>query len=391
MTLHPPRAPRRVRRTVTVDDVRAAARRRVPRAVFDFVDGAAENERTLARARRGFDEVTFLPDVLRDVGEVDTLTRIGQCGSRLPIAIGPTGYTGLFHPDGELAMARAAHTEGIPYTLSTMGTRGISEIRHALPDASLFFQLYFWRDPARTAELIAEARDQRMDALVVTVDMPVGGARLRDLRRGLRMPPRITLPLLIDGALHPSWAWGYVRRPPQFVSLAPGGSRSISEVADLMFDPSATLASLETVRSLWPGRLIVKGVLTARAAAEVVSAGADEVLVSNHGGRQLDRCPTSLECLQAVRDRLGPDVPVHLDGGVRDGADVAAALALGADSAWLGRAPLYGLMAGGEAGAAHVLRMIGHQLVATMRLLGARTLPELVGHATLGGTLREHP
>lgn len=391
MTPRSPRAPRRVRRAVSVDDVREAARRRVPRAVFDFVDGGAENERTLVRARRRFDDVTFLPDVLRDVAEVDTVTRIGDRVSRLPLAIGPTGYTGLFHPEGELAMARAAHAEGIPYTLSTMGTRSISGMRHALPDAALFFQLYFWRDPARTAELIAEARDQRVDALVVTVDMPVGGSRLRDLRRGLRMPPRITLPLLVDGALHPLWAWGYVRRPPQFVSLAPGGSRSISEVADLMFDPAATLVSLERVRSMWPGRLIVKGVLTARAAAEVVSAGADEVLVSNHGGRQLDRTPTSLDCVRAVRDRLGSDVPVHLDGGVRDGADAAAALALGADSAWLGRAPLYGLMAGGEAGAAHVLRLIRTQLVATMRLVGARTLAELAGRASLGDAQRERP
>ncbi|MDL9978745.1 alpha-hydroxy acid oxidase [Microbacterium candidum] len=378
------RPPRGLRASLTVDDVRRAARRRVPRAVFDFVDGGADDEITMARARRAFDEVVLLPDVLRDVATVDTAVAIGGRASALPIAIGPTGYTGLLHPDGERAVSRAAAAAGIPYTLSTMGTRTIAEVRGDLPDAAVFFQLYFWKDRARQDALVAEAIEHRVDALVVTVDMAVGGARRRDLRRGLSMPPRISLPLVVDGALHPAWALGYLRRPPAFVSLAPGGSRSIAEVADLMFDPGADRASLERLRGQWPGRLIVKGVLTPRAAREAVAVGADEVVVSNHGGRQLDRAPAALECVARVRDAVGDGVAVHLDGGVRSGADVAAAVGLGADSVWLGRAALYGLMAGGEAGVALVLRLLADQLAATMRLLGAARLSTLPGHVALG-------
>lgn len=379
------RPPRSLRRAHTVDDVRRVARRRAPHAVFDFVDGGADDEITMARARRALDDVVLLPDVLRDVAAVDTRAVIGGRASALPVAIGPTGYTGLLHPDGELAMARAAASAGIPYTLSTMGTRSISEVRAAVPGAAVFFQLYFWKDPARTAELIREAIDQRVDALVVTVDMAVGGSRLRDLRRGLSMPPKISLPILVDGALHPAWALGYVRRPPRFVSLAPGGSRSIAEVANLMFDPGATRASLEALRAQWPGRLIVKGVLTPRAAREAVEAGADELIVSNHGGRQLDRARAAIECLADIRDAVGPGVPVHVDSGFRSGADIAAAVGLGAGSVWLGRAPLYGLMAAGEAGVATVLRILTGQLTATMRLLGVSDLAGLAGHVEPSG------
>jgi L-lactate dehydrogenase (cytochrome) len=383
-----PRPPRRLRRAVTVEDVRRVARRRTPRAVFDFVDGGADAEITMSRARRAFDEVVLHPDVLRDVAEVDTAAAIGGVASSLPFAIGPTGYTGLLHPDGELAMARAAAAAGIPYTLSTMGTRSIAEVRREIPDAALFFQLYFWKDRARIDELVREAISHHVDAVVVTVDMAVGGSRLRDLRRGLSMPPRITLPLLVDGALHPAWAVGYVRRPPVFVSLAPGGSRSIAEVANLMFDPGATRASLEAIRAQWPGRLIVKGVLTPTAAREALDAGADELIVSNHGGRQLDRTLPALAALPEVRREVGDDIPVHLDTGVRSGADAAAAIGLGADSVWLGRAPLYGLMAAGEAGVATVLRILSGQLDATMRLLGVTDLAGLAGHVELDGRVR---
>lgn len=378
-------SPRRLRRAVTVEDVRRVARRRTPHAVFDFVDGGADAEITMDRARRAFDGIVFRPDVLRDVATVDTGAVIAGRRSSLPFVIGPTGYTGLLHPDGELAMARAAAAAGIPYTLSTMGTRSIAEVRRAIPDAALFFQLYFWRDRSRIRELVREAIAHDVDALVVTVDMAVGGSRLRDLRRGLSMPPRITLPLLVDGALHPAWALGYVRRPPAFVSLAPGGSRSIAEVADLMFDPAATRMSLESIRAQWPGRLVVKGVLTSNAARDAIDAGADELIVSNHGGRQLDRTLSSLECLAEVRREVGELVPVHLDTGVRSGADAAAAIGLGADSVWLGRAPLYGLMAAGRDGVSAVLGILAGQLEATMRLLGASATADLHGHVQLSG------
>jgi L-lactate dehydrogenase (cytochrome) len=368
---------RRLSRALTIADLRAAARRRTPRAVFDYTDGAAEAEASLRRAEQAFQRVEFRPRVLRDVTKVDTTATIFGRPSALPLAFAPTGFTRMMHHQGERAVARVAEEVGIPYSLSTLGTTSIEDVAAAAPAARKWFQLYVWRDRGAGKELVERARAAGYEALILTVDVPVAGARLRDARNGLTIPPSLTLRTVLDGAMHPSWWFNLLSTDPlEFASLT-SSEGTVAELIDRMFDPALTVRDLSWLRETWSGPLIVKGIQHVDDARMVVDAGADAVVVSNHGGRQLDRAATPLEMLPAVLEAVGDRTEVLLDGGVRSGADIAAAVALGAKACLVGRAYLYGLMAGGERGVRRAVELLAGDLVRTMKLLGADSVDAL--------------
>lgn len=368
---------RRLARALTIADLRVAARRRTPRAVFDYTDGAAEAETSLRRARQAFERVQFHPRVLRDVTAVDTATTILGRPAALPLALAPTGFTRMMHHEGERAVVRAAERAGIPYALSTMGTTSIEDVAAAAPGARRWFQLYLWRDRAAGKELVQRAQAAGYEALILTVDVPVAGARLRDARNGLTIPPSLTLRTFLDAALHPGWWANLLTTDPLSFASLTSWEGTVAELIDKMFDPSVTPRDLSWLRETWSGPLVVKGIQHPDDARMVVDLGADAVVVSNHGGRQLDRAATPLEALPAVMDAVGDRAEVLLDGGVRSGADVVAAVALGAKACLVGRAYLYGLMAGGERGVRRALEILAKETVRTLQLLGVDGVAKL--------------
>ncbi len=368
---------RRLSRAASIGDLRELARRRVPRAVFDYTDGAAGAETSLQRAREAFQRVEFRPSVLRDVTVVDPSTLLLGRRSALPLAFAPTGFTRLMHTEGETAVGRVAERVGVPHALSTMGTTTIEALAAAAPAVRRWFQLYLWRDREASAALVERAGAAGYEALVLTVDTPVAGPRLRDVRNGLTIPPALTLRTIADAAVHPRWWIDLLTTEPlEFASLRSWGG-TVAELADRVFEPGATLTDLRSLREAWRGALVVKGVQTADDARAVVDAGADAVVVSNHGGRQLDRAPTPLEELPAVVAAVGDRAEVYLDGGILDGADVVAAVACGARACLVGRAYLYGLMAGGERGVQRVAEVLTREVTRTLQLLGVPSVPEL--------------
>ncbi len=379
---------RRLARARTVSDLRSLARRRTPRAVFDYVDGAAAHELSLWRARRTFRDLELRNRVLRDVGDVDPSTTILGRPSALPISLAPTGFTRMMHHEGERAVAPAAAAAGIPYALSTMGTTSVEQLASLEPAGRKWFQLYLWRDREASRELIARARAAGYEALVLTVDTPVSGTRLRDVRNGLTIPPALTLRTIGNAALFPSWWFNLLTTEPlEFASFS-AWDGTAAELADVMFDPRMTFEDLAWLREQWDGPLLVKGVMLVEDAEAVVDRGADGIVISNHGGRQLDRSPTPLEQLPAIVAAVGDRAEIHLDGGVLTGADVLASVALGARSVSVGRAYLYGLMAGGEAGVARAIEILGEELTRTMRLVGVTSIAELGPEHV---RLRNHP
>jgi L-lactate dehydrogenase (cytochrome) len=368
---------RRLAKAADVLDVRAIARRQVPRAVFDYTDGAAGAELSLARSREAFRRVEFRPSVLRDVSAVDLSTTILGAPSSLPLVFAPTGFTRLMNSAGEPAVARVAERVGIPHALSTMGTTSMEALAAAAPGVRRWFQLYLWRDREASAAMVARAREAGYEALVLTVDTPVAGPRLRDVRNGFSIPPALTLRTFANAALHPGWWFDLLTTEPlEFASLSSWGG-TIAELVDRVFEPAATIADVERLRADWPGRLIVKGIQTVEDAREVVAAGADAVVVSNHGGRQLDRAPTPLEVLPSVVEAVGDRAEVYLDGGILDGADIVAAVAFGARACLVGRAYLYGLMAGGERGVQRVADILTAEVRRTLQLLGVTSIADL--------------
>ncbi len=368
---------RRLARAAAIGDLRGLARRRAPRAVFDYTDGAAGAEIGLRRSRDAFERVEFRPSVLRDVSVVDPSTVLLGRPAALPLAFAPTGFTRLMHTEGETAVGRVAERVGIPYALSTMGTTTIEGLAAAAPGARRWFQLYLWRDREASAALVARAAAAGYEALVLTVDTPVAGRRLRDVRNGLTIPPALTLRTVADAALHPRWWVDLLTSEPlEFASLRSWGG-TVAELADRVFEPAATLDDVRALRETWRGALVVKGVQTAEDARAVVDAGADAVVVSNHGGRQLDRAPTPLEELPAVVRAVGDRAEVLLDGGILDGADVVAAVSLGARGCLVGRAYLYGLMAGGERGVQRAADVLAGEITRTLQLLGVTSVAEL--------------
>jgi L-lactate dehydrogenase (cytochrome) len=371
------RTARRLRRAASVEDLRDQARRRVPRAVFDYTDGGAGREVSLRRSRAAFDRVEFLPTVLRDVSSVDVSTTVLGRPAALPLVMAPTGFTRMMNHQGEPAVARAAARAGVPYALSTMGTTSPERLAAEAPEARRWFQLYLWRDRAASTEIVRRAAENGYEALVLTVDTPVGGLRLRDVRNGMTIPPALTARTILDGARHPSW-WANLltTEPLEFASLN-SFAGTVSDLASQVFDPSATLADVRWLRDTWSGPLIVKGLLTVDDAVAAVDAGADGVVVSNHGGRQLDQSPTPLEQLPAIAEAIGERAEVYVDGGVMSGSDVMAAVTLGARAALVGRAYLYGLMAGGEAGVDRVMEILRQEMVTAMQLTGVTSVAEL--------------
>lgn len=368
---------RRLASAASIADLRRAARRRAPRAVFDYTDGAAGDERTLGRMRDAYSRVEFRPSVLKDVSAVDPAVTILGRHSALPLVFAPTGFTRMMHTEGEPAVGRVAARVGIPYALSTMGTTSIERLAVEAPDARLWFQLYLWRDRGAGRDFVARAAEAGYEALVLTVDTPVAGPRLRDVRNGLTIPPSLTLKTFLDGATRPAWWFDlFSTEPLEFASL----SRFEGTVAELiakMFDPAATIADVEWLRGAWKGPLVVKGIQSGEDAKAVVDAGADAVIVSNHGGRQLDRSPVPLEELPRVLDAVGDRAEVYVDGGIMSGGDVVAAVASGARAALVGRAYLYGLMAGGERGVQKAADILSAEIRSTMALLGVTSCADL--------------
>lgn len=368
---------RRLARAASIEDLREIARHRTPRAVFDYTDGAADAELGLRRARATLRRVQFQPSVLRDVSAVDTGCTILGARSALPFGLAPTGFTRMMHHEGERAVATVAQRAGIPYTLSTLGTCTIEQVAQAAPAGRKWFQLYVWRDRGPASDLVARAAAAGYDTLVLTVDTPVAGARLRDVRNGLTIPPALSLRTLLDGARHPHWWFNLLTTEPlTFASLA-STEGTVAELINRVFDPALSMADLQWLRGAWSGALVVKGVQGVADALRVVDAGADAVWLSNHGGRQLDRAPVPLELVPDVVDALAGRAEVFVDTGITSGADVVAAVALGATAAMVGRAYLYGLMAGGAAGVARAVQLLGAEVLRTMQLLGVREVGEL--------------
>jgi L-lactate dehydrogenase (cytochrome) len=362
-------------RVHTVSDFERLARRRTPRPVFEYASGAAEGEWSLRRSREAFGNVVFHPHVLRDVSTVDASTTILGRRVPMPLVLAPTGFTRMLRTDGEVAVFRAAAKAGIPYTLSTLGTTSIEALAGSA-EGDRWFQLYVSRDRGRSNEMIARAREHGYRCLTLTVDVPVTGARLRDLYNGLTIPPTLTLRTLFDMARHPRWLFDALTTEPlAFESL--GVADEIPTLFSRVFDPSVTLADIEWLRSVWTGPIVVKGVQRVDDAKDLASAGVDGIAISNHGGRQLDRAVTPLTLLPDAVDAVGDQVEIFLDGGVRSGADVAAAVALGAQAVFIGRPYLFALMAGGQRGVERLLEIFDADYRRTLQLLGVRETADL--------------
>jgi L-lactate dehydrogenase (cytochrome) len=375
---------RRLNKVASVEDLRRIARRRLPRGIFDYIDGGAEDERTLAHNSEAFARIEFRPRVLREVGDVDPSTTLLGRPLPYPLVLAPTGYTRVADPQGELAVARAAERAGLPYSLSTMATRSIEEVA-AVSSGRKWFQVYTFRDRGLVKDMISRAAEAGYEAIMPTVDLAVLGQRDRDVRRGFTMPPKLGLGTLLDGAIHPGWTWAFARSEPiKFANVAKHGvvtggaaPASMAAYASLKFDPNLSWRDIEWMRSIWDGPIIIKGIQCVDDAVLAAEHGVDAIALSNHGGRQLDSAPTPIDLVAPVVDAVGDRLEVICDGGVRRGSDIVKAVALGARACMAGRAYLYGLGAAGELGVDHVLGMFKADVHRTMALLGARTIADL--------------
>ena len=367
----------RLERCASVADIRALAKRRVPPAVFDYTDGAAGTESTLSRSRNAYARVELTPRVLRDVSQVDLSTTMLGARSELPFALAPTGFTRMMHHIGEPAVVSVAQEAGIPYGLSTLGTTSVEDLAAIAPDARRWFQLYVWRDREASEALIDRVRAKGYEALMLTLDTAVGGIRLRDVRNGLTIPPQLSVRTMSQMALYPRW-WGNLltTEPLEFASLTSTGG-TVGDLLTKVFDPTINAVDIEWLRSVWTGPLIVKGIQSVEDARLVVDLGVDAVVLSNHGGRQLDKANVPLEILPAVVEAVGDRVEVYVDGGIMNGTDVVAALAFGARGTLIGRAYLYGLMAGGEDGVRRVVNILRKEIMTTMQLMGVTSIDQL--------------
>lgn len=375
---------RRLARSATVEDLRRIARRRLPRGVFDYIDGGAEDELALEANSAAYRRVTLSPRVLRDVSGVDISSSLLGREIAYPLVLAPTGFTRIADPEGELAVARAAERAGLPYALSTLGTRSIEEVAEVGSDR-LWFQVYTWKDRDLVAELVKRASNSGYEALCLTVDTAVLGRRERDVRRGFTLPPKIGISTLLDGVVHPGWSWAFLRSEPiVFANVAGNASVgdgtdaiSLAEYVGKQFDPALSWEDLEWLRERWGGPIVVKGIQSIEDARIAADRGADAIAISNHGGRQLDTAPATLDLLPPIAQAVGGRVEIICDGGVRRGSDIVKALALGANAVMTGRPYLYGLGAAGEAGVDQVLSNFGSEMERTMSLIGRSSVDEL--------------
>ena len=368
----------RLARAHTIADLRRIAKRVTPRAPFDYADGAAEGELSLARARQAFEDIEFRPAILRDVSDVDTTVTVTGGPSAMPFGIAPTGFTRMLHTEGEKAGAAAAGAVGIPFSLSTVGTATPEEIVAANPDGRNFFQLYMWKDRDRSMDVLDRAAATGgFDTLLVTVDVPIAGARLRDRYNGLTIPPTLTGRTVLNAIPKVRWWVDFLTTEPIGFSTFKEFDGTVAELLDSMFDPTVEYEDLVWIKDRWPGPVVVKGVQTLADAKRCADLGVDGVLLSNHGGRQLDRAPVPFHLLPEVRRELPDDVEVWVDTGIMSGADIVAAVAHGAAFTLVGRAYLYGLMAGGRRGADRAIEILSDEIVRTLKLLGVGSLAEL--------------
>lgn len=383
---------RRLDKALTIDDLRNVAKRRTPKPAFDYTDGAADGEVGLARARQAFADIEFHPSILRDVSSVDTSREVLGKRVALPFGIAPTGFTRMMQAEGEIAGATAATAAGIPFALSTMGTTSIEDVAAADPGGRHWFQLYMWKDRDRSMALVDRAAKAGYDTLLVTVDVPVAGARLRDVRNGMTIPPSLTPRTVVNAIPRPAWWINFLTTEPLAFASLDAWSGTVADLLDTMFDPTVTYEDLAWIKAQWPGKVVVKGVQSLPDAVRLADAGVDAVLLSNHGGRQLDRAPVPFHLLPQVVKEIGSDVEVHLDTGIMSGQDVVAAIAHGAHFTLIGRAYLYGLMAGGREGVDRAIEILAGQVERTMRLLGVTSLDELEpGHVTALHRLAPRP
>jgi len=365
-----------------IEDLRARARRNVPKMFFDYADAGSYNEETLRANRSDMERIKLRQRVLVNVDERSTATTILGEPVPLPLALGPIGLGGMMHGDGEILACRAAQEAGIPYTLSTMSINSIEDVAAAVKKP-FWFQLYVMRDRGFIKELIQRAAAAKCSALMLTVDLQVLGQRHNDVRNGLTVPPEIKLKNIIDIATKPAWAFSILMgRRHTFGNLA-GHVKDSKDINSLaawtanQFDPTLSWKDVEWVKSLWPGKLILKGILDVDDAKIAVTTGADAISVSNHGGRQLDGAPSAISALPRVADAVGSEIEVMFDSGVRTGADMMRALALGARSCIVGRSYIYGLGAGGQAGVARAIEILHKELDVTMALCGVKSVAEI--------------
>ena len=375
-----PFADRKLKKVVNLAEMRLLSKKRVPKAVFDYVDGGANDELAFIRSQEVYSRVEFRARVLRDVSKIDLTANIVGQKSALPIIFAPTGYTRMMHYQGEVMVAKICEENNLIYNLSTMGTTSSKEIGDQVPNVRRWFQLYLWRDRSQSLKFIEEAEAAGFEGLMLTVDTAVGGIKWRDMRNGLTVPPKIGLKTFFDMALKPKWWANLLTTAPLEFATFRNFNKPLSEIAAKVFDPAVTFEDVKWLRSVWKGKLIIKGIQTVSDAVELTKIGVDAIVLSNHGGRQLDRSVVPLELLPQVRSAIGPKgngPQIFIDGAIMSGADVLAAIALGADAVLIGRAYLYGAMAAGKKGVEKVVEMLRFEMETAMKLLGAKDLSEL--------------
>jgi len=371
-----------VRAITCIEDLRERARRKVPRAFFDYADAGSYSQQTLRANRDDLERITLRQRVLVDVSQRDLATSIIGEPARLPLALAPVGLCGMQHGDGEILACRAAQAAGIPFTLSTMSICSIEDVAAAV-DKPFWFQLYVMRDRGFIKALIERAAAAKCNALVLTVDLQVLGQRHCDIRNGMTVPPQIRLANLIDMATKPAWALSILQGKRKTFGNLAGHVRGMENVTSLaqwtnnQFDPALSWKDVEWVRGIWPGKLILKGILDVEDARIAAKTGASALVVSNHGGRQLDGAPSSISALPKIAGAAGSEIEIMFDGGIRSGQDVLRALALGARSCMIGRAYVYGLGAGGEAGVAKAIEILGKELDVSMALTGSKSVRDV--------------
>lgn len=367
----------------SIADLRLLARKRLPKVFFDYIDGAAEDEITMQRNSSGFNKYELLPRALTDVASVNLSTTIQGLQTDLPLIFSPTGGQRLFHHLGELAVLPVAEKENLIFTLSSMATHNI-EVAGQAANCNKWFQIYVWKDRGVVRDFIERCRLAGYKGLCLTVDVQTPGQRERDLRNGFTLPPKFTAASLIDMALHPSWWWHTLSKPTitlanvaSLTGKAVENATSMGQYAASQLDPSVTWDDLAWMIEQWGGPFLVKGIVRADDAQRAVSTGATGVIISNHGGRQLDHAIAPVAALPAIAEAVGESTQIILDGGIRRGSDIIKALALGADACMIGRPYLYGLAAGGQEGVQRTIDILKGELQRSMRLLGCNDIRQL--------------